>query len=58
MTLLRCFVVVGWMFCCVVVGAQGMGSVSGNVIEIGRGELTEVNHTRWGQQLMDILLPF
>jgi flagellar L-ring protein precursor FlgH len=24
----------------------------------GRGELTEVNHTRWGQQLMDILLPF
>jgi flagellar L-ring protein precursor FlgH len=24
----------------------------------GRGELTEVQHTRWGQQLMDILLPF
>ena len=24
----------------------------------GRGELTEVNHTRWGQQLMDIPLPF
>jgi flagellar L-ring protein FlgH len=24
----------------------------------GRGEITEVNHTRWGQQLMDILLPF
>jgi flagellar L-ring protein precursor FlgH len=23
----------------------------------GRGELTEVQHTRWGQQLMDILLP-
>ena len=24
----------------------------------GRGDLTEVQHTRWGQQLMDILLPF
>jgi flagellar L-ring protein precursor FlgH len=24
----------------------------------GRGELTEVQHTRWGQQLMDILLPW
>jgi flagellar L-ring protein FlgH len=24
----------------------------------GRGELTEVQHTRWGQQLLDILLPF
>jgi flagellar L-ring protein FlgH len=24
----------------------------------GRGELSEVQHTRWGQQLMDILLPF
>ena len=24
----------------------------------GRGELTEVQHTRWGQQLMDILMPF
>jgi flagellar L-ring protein precursor FlgH len=24
----------------------------------GRGELTEVQHTRWGQQVMDILLPF
>jgi flagellar L-ring protein precursor FlgH len=24
----------------------------------GRGELTEVQHARWGQQLMDILLPF
>jgi flagellar L-ring protein precursor FlgH len=24
----------------------------------GRGELTEAQHTRWGQQLMDILLPF
>jgi len=24
----------------------------------GRGEMTEVQHTRWGQQLMDILLPF
>jgi len=24
----------------------------------GRGELTEVQHTRWGQQLMDIILPF
>jgi len=24
----------------------------------GRGELTEVQHTRWGQQLMDVLLPF
>ncbi len=24
----------------------------------GRGELTEVQHTRWGQQLMDIVLPF
>ena len=24
----------------------------------GRGELTEVNRTRWGQQLMDILLPW
>jgi flagellar L-ring protein precursor FlgH len=24
----------------------------------GRGELTEVNQTRWGQQLMDILMPF
>jgi len=24
----------------------------------GRGEVTEVNRTRWGQQLMDILLPF
>jgi flagellar L-ring protein precursor FlgH len=24
----------------------------------GRGELTEVQHTRWGQQLLDILMPF
>src|SRR5271157_1191060 len=24
----------------------------------GRGELTEVQHTRWGQQLMDILFPW
>jgi flagellar L-ring protein precursor FlgH len=24
----------------------------------GRGELTEVQHTRWGQQVLDILLPF
>jgi flagellar L-ring protein precursor FlgH len=24
----------------------------------GRGEITEAQHTRWGQQLMDILLPF
>ncbi len=24
----------------------------------GRGEMTEVQHTRWGQQLMDILLPW
>jgi flagellar L-ring protein precursor FlgH len=24
----------------------------------GRGELTEVQHARWGQQLMDILLPW
>jgi len=24
----------------------------------GRGELPEGNPTRWGQQLMDILLPF
>jgi flagellar L-ring protein FlgH len=24
----------------------------------GRGELSEAQHTRWGQQLMDILLPF
>jgi len=24
----------------------------------GRGEMTEVQHTRWGQQLLDILLPF
>jgi flagellar L-ring protein precursor FlgH len=24
----------------------------------GRGELTEAQHTRWGQQLLDILLPF
>ena len=24
----------------------------------GRGEITEVQHTRWGQQLLDILLPF
>ncbi len=24
----------------------------------GRGEVTEAQHTRWGQQLMDILLPF
>jgi flagellar L-ring protein FlgH len=24
----------------------------------GRGEITEVQHTRWGQQVLDILLPF
>jgi flagellar L-ring protein FlgH len=24
----------------------------------GRGELTEVQHTRWGQQVLDILMPF
>jgi flagellar L-ring protein FlgH len=24
----------------------------------GRGEMTEVQHTRWGQQVLDILLPF
>jgi flagellar L-ring protein FlgH len=24
----------------------------------GHGELSEAQHTRWGQQLMDILLPF
>jgi flagellar L-ring protein precursor FlgH len=24
----------------------------------GRGQLTEVQRPRWGQQLMDILLPF
>jgi flagellar L-ring protein FlgH len=24
----------------------------------GRGELTEVQHARWGQQLLDILMPF
>ena len=28
------------------------------ISDCGRGELTEVQHTRWGQQLMDILLPF
>src|ERR1700743_3440324 len=34
MMLLRCLVLVGWMFCSVVAGAQSMGSVSGNVIDI------------------------
>ncbi|HEX3401544.1 MAG TPA: flagellar basal body L-ring protein FlgH [Acetobacteraceae bacterium] len=24
----------------------------------GRGELTEVQHTRWGQQILDVLMPF
>jgi flagellar L-ring protein precursor FlgH len=24
----------------------------------GRGELTEVQHTRWGQQVLDVLMPF
>lgn|SRR6185312_3968859 len=34
MTLVRCLFLVGWMFCCVAAGAQGMGSVSGNVIDV------------------------
>jgi hypothetical protein len=34
MKLVRFLGLVGWIFCCVVAGAQGLGSISGSVIDV------------------------